>query len=98
MLTTALSVLVVPVALFAMVPTLVLDRVVGLATGTLAALVVSLLVPFDVGVAILLLVQVGASPGSWSPSGRSSALRAALVAGAVDDAVHRAHVSAADST
>ena len=56
--------LVVPVALFAMVPTLVLDRIVGLATGTLAALVVSLLVPFDVGVAILLLVQAGASPGS----------------------------------
>src|SRR5690606_30472737 len=61
MLTTPLSVLVVPVALFAMVPTLVLDRVVGLATGTLAALVISLLVPFDVGVAVILLVQAGAA-------------------------------------
>src|SRR6185503_9473272 len=45
MLTTQLSVLAIPVALFAMVPTLVVDRVVGLATGTLAALIVSLLVP-----------------------------------------------------
>lgn len=61
MLTTALSVLVIPVALFAMVPTLVLDRVVGLATGTLAALAVALLVPFDVGVAVMLLVQAGAA-------------------------------------
>jgi cyclic-di-AMP phosphodiesterase PgpH len=58
MLMTSVSVLVVPVAVFAMVPTLALDRVVGLATGTLAALVVALLVPFDVGVAIVLLVQV----------------------------------------
>jgi len=61
MLTTALSVLVVPVAVFAMVPTLVLDRVVGLATGTLAALVVAFLVPFDVGVAVMLMVQAGAA-------------------------------------
>lgn len=61
MLSTALSVLVVPVAVFAMVPTLVLDRVVGLATGTLAALVVSFLVPFDVGVAVILMVQAGAA-------------------------------------
>jgi cyclic-di-AMP phosphodiesterase PgpH len=57
MLATALSALVVPVAVLAMIPTLVLDRVVGLATGVLAALVVSLLAPFDVGLAILLLVQ-----------------------------------------
>jgi cyclic-di-AMP phosphodiesterase PgpH len=57
MLATALSILVVPVALLAMVPTLVLDRIVGLATGVLAALVACLLVPFDVGVAILLLAQ-----------------------------------------
>jgi hypothetical protein len=61
MLMTSLSILVVPVAVFAMVPTLVLDRVVGLATGTLAALVVSFLVPFDVGVAVMLMVQAGAA-------------------------------------
>jgi putative nucleotidyltransferase with HDIG domain len=57
LLGTAASVLTVPVALFALVPTLVLDRVVGLATGILAALVISLLGPFDLGVAILMLVQ-----------------------------------------
>lgn len=57
LLGTAASVLIVPVAMFAMVPTLVLDRVVGLATGILAALVISLLGPFDLGVAILMLVQ-----------------------------------------
>ncbi|HSN30597.1 MAG TPA: HDIG domain-containing protein, partial [Kofleriaceae bacterium] len=58
MLATAASVFVVPVALFAMLPTLALDRVVGLATGTLAALVVALLVPFDLHVSIVLLAQV----------------------------------------
>jgi putative nucleotidyltransferase with HDIG domain len=57
LLGTALSVLVAPVALFALIPTMVLDRIVGLATGVLAALVVALLGPFDVGVAILMLVQ-----------------------------------------
>ncbi|HEU4734221.1 MAG TPA: HDIG domain-containing protein, partial [Kofleriaceae bacterium] len=56
-LSTTLSALVVPVALLAMVPTMALDRVVGIATGVLAALVVSLQAPFDVGLAILLLVQ-----------------------------------------
>jgi hypothetical protein len=59
MLATAISVLAVPVALFAIVPTLALDRIVGLALGTLFALVCSLLVPFDFGVAILLLVSAG---------------------------------------
>ena len=68
MLTSAINVLVVPVALLALVPTIVLDRIVGLATGILAALVVSLLAPFDVNVAILMLVQASvaglvASPG-----------------------------------
>jgi len=61
MLFTGLSILVVPIAVFAIVPTLVLDRVVGLATGMLAALVVSFLVPFDYGIAILFLVQAGAA-------------------------------------
>jgi len=58
LLTTPVSILVVPVALFALVPTLCLDRIVGLATGVLAALVLATLAPFDLGVAILLLVQV----------------------------------------
>lgn len=52
-----LSVLAVPVALGAIVPTLVFDRTVGLATGVLAALVMSLLVPFDVGVVTVLVLQ-----------------------------------------
>ena len=81
MLTTAVSVLVVPVALFAMVPTLALDRVVGLATGTLGALIVALLVPFDVGVAIVLLVQVAVA-GLVIPERPKSVWRAVLVAGA----------------
>ncbi|MBA2538354.1 MAG: HDIG domain-containing protein, partial [Deltaproteobacteria bacterium] len=61
LLTTPASVLIVPVAMLAMVPTMVLDRVVGLATGILAALVFSLLGPFDLGVAILMLVQAAAA-------------------------------------
>jgi cyclic-di-AMP phosphodiesterase PgpH len=81
MLTTALSVLVVPVALFAMVPTLVLDRVVGLATGTLAALVVAFLVPFDVGIAVMLLVQAGAA-GLVIAERPKRATRTILIAGA----------------
>jgi len=58
MLASSMSILVVPVALFAMVPTIALDRVVGLATGVLAALVIALVGPFDVGLSILMLVQV----------------------------------------
>lgn len=80
MLTTAVSVLVVPVALFAMIPTLALDRVVGLATGTLGALTVSLLVPFDVGVSIVLLVHVAVA-GLVIDERPKSVWRAALVAG-----------------
>src|SRR5262249_20747589 len=65
---------------FAMVPTLVLDRVVGLATGTLAALVVAFLVPFDVGVAVMLMVQAGAA-GLLVAERPKHRLRAILVAG-----------------
>lgn len=61
LLATAVSALVVPLAVLAMVPTMVLDRVVGLATGVLAALVISLLAPFDIGLALLLLVQTAAA-------------------------------------
>jgi len=80
MLTTALSVLVVPVALFAMVPTLVLDRIVGLATGTLTALVVAFLVPFDVGVAVMLMVQAGAA-GLMVAERPKRRMRAIVIAG-----------------
>ncbi|HLL23946.1 MAG TPA: hypothetical protein VK427_17550, partial [Kofleriaceae bacterium] len=57
MLATSLSILVIPIAVLSLVPTMVLDRVVGIATGVLAALVTSLLIPFDVSIAIVLLVQ-----------------------------------------
>jgi putative nucleotidyltransferase with HDIG domain len=82
MLATAVSILIVPVALFAMLPTLALDRVVGLATGTLAALVVSVLVPCDVSVIVLLLVQAGTA-GLMIAERPKSPWRAALVAGGV---------------
>ncbi|MEP6864646.1 MAG: HDIG domain-containing metalloprotein [Deltaproteobacteria bacterium] len=81
MLVTPSNVLIVPVAMFALVPTLVLDRVVGLATGTLAALIVALCVPFDVGVAILLLVQVAVA-GLVVAEKPKRKLRPILVAGA----------------
>ncbi len=80
MLVTAISILAVPVALFALLPALALDRVVGIATGTLAALIVSLLVPFDVGVAILLLVQTSVA-GLVVAERPKQRLRATLVAG-----------------
>ena len=69
LLMTAISVLVVPVALLAMLPTLALDRITGLATGILAALVVALLGPFDLGVAILMLVQAAVA-GSFGQQNR----------------------------
>jgi putative nucleotidyltransferase with HDIG domain len=57
LLSTAASALVVPVAALAIVPAIAQGRIVGLATGVLAAVVVSLLAPFDVGLALLLVVQ-----------------------------------------
>nr|MDQ3370314.1 HDIG domain-containing protein [Myxococcota bacterium] len=82
MVTTAVSVLVIPVALLAMVPTMVLDRIVGIATGVLAALVVSLMIPFDVSVAILLLVQA-ATAGLVIAERPKARWRAALMAGGI---------------
>ncbi len=82
MLVTAISILAVPVAAFALIPTLALDRVVGLATATLAALVMALLVPFDVGVAILLLVQTSVA-GLVVAERPKQRLCAALVAGGI---------------
>ncbi|MBA3457371.1 MAG: HDIG domain-containing protein, partial [Deltaproteobacteria bacterium] len=82
LLMTSLSVLVVPVAVLALVPTLALDRIVGLATGILAALAVALLGPFDVGVAILLLVQAAVA-GLVVAEQPKDRMRAVLTAGAV---------------
>jgi putative nucleotidyltransferase with HDIG domain len=82
LLATPVSVLVVPVALLAIVPTLALDRIVGLATGVLAALIVALLGPFDVGVAILLLVQASVA-GLVVAEHPKDRWRAVLTAGAL---------------
>lgn len=82
LLATPVSVLVVPVALLAIVPTLALDRIVGLATGVLAALIVALLGPFDVGVAILLLVQASVA-GLVVAEQPKDRWRAVLTAGAL---------------
>ncbi|MBL9018316.1 MAG: HDIG domain-containing protein, partial [Myxococcales bacterium] len=82
LLTTAVSVLVVPVALLALVPTLALDRVVGLATGILGALTVALLGPFDVGVAIILLVQAAVA-GLVVAEQPKDRWRAVLAAGSI---------------
>ena len=57
MLLTAISVLAVPVALLALATAIAVDRDAGVATGVLASLVVGLLVPFDIGVTAILLVQ-----------------------------------------
>jgi putative nucleotidyltransferase with HDIG domain len=54
---TTMSVLAVPVAVMALLPTLALDRVVGLATGALTAVVVAALGPFDVAIGAILLAQ-----------------------------------------
>ncbi len=82
LLASAISILVVPVALLAMVPTMVLDRIVGLATGVLAALIFSFLGPFDVGVALVLLVQAAVA-GLVVAERPKHRMRAALVGGAV---------------
>lgn len=80
LLTTAVSVLALPVAIAAIVPTLVFDRIVGLATGVLAAVVISLLVPFDVGVTAVLVAQA-ATAGLLVPESPKHPLRAAALAG-----------------
>jgi len=82
LLTTSLSVLVIPVGMLAIIPTMALDRIAGLATGILAALTIALLGPFDVGVAILLLVQAAVA-GLVVAEQPKDRWRAALVAGAV---------------
>jgi putative nucleotidyltransferase with HDIG domain len=89
MLLTPLSVLIVPVALAAIVPTVVFDRTVGLATGVLAAIVMSLVVPFDLGVATILLAQA-AIAGLIVPDRERSRVSAAMlgaVAGTIGAAV-----------
>jgi putative nucleotidyltransferase with HDIG domain len=82
MLTTTVSVLAVPVALAAIIPTLVIDRTVGLATGVLAALVMSLVVPFDLGVATILLAQASVA-GLIVPDVQRSPIAAGFAGAAV---------------
>jgi hypothetical protein len=57
LLFTPVSVMVVPVGVLALLGVMALDRVVGIATGVLGALVIALVGPFDVGTALVLLVQ-----------------------------------------
>lgn len=80
LLTTSVSILAMPVAMAAIVPTLVFGRNVGLATGVLSAGIVSLLVPFDVGVATVLVAQA-ATAGLLVPDSSRRPLRASLLAG-----------------
>ncbi len=80
LLITTASILIVPVAVFAIVPTLVLDRVVGLATGILAALIFSFVGPFDLAIACLFLVQAAVA-GLVVAERPKYRWRAALIAG-----------------
>ncbi len=57
MMLTSMSVLAVPVALLALATAIAVDRDAGVATGVLASMLVGLLVPFDVGVTAILLIQ-----------------------------------------
>ena len=57
MLLSSVSVLAIPVALLAIVTTLAVDRSTGIATGALGGALVGLLVPFDIGITAVLLVQ-----------------------------------------
>jgi putative nucleotidyltransferase with HDIG domain len=57
MLLTSISVLAMPVSLLALATAMALDREAGVATGVLASVVVGLLVPFDIGITVILLVQ-----------------------------------------
>ncbi|HTJ46134.1 MAG TPA: HDIG domain-containing protein [Kofleriaceae bacterium] len=79
---TPMSVLVVPVSLAAVVPTLTYDRTVGLATGVWASILVSFLVPFDVGVSTVLVVQAAAA-ALLIPERHRHPWRLALIAGVV---------------
>jgi putative nucleotidyltransferase with HDIG domain len=89
LLLTPISVLLVPVALAAVVPTIVFDRTVGLATGVLSAIIISMLVPFDMGVATVLTVQASVA-GVLIPERTRSRWRvtaAGAVVGAVSGAL-----------
>jgi putative nucleotidyltransferase with HDIG domain len=61
MLTTPMSILVVPVAGAAIVATLAVDLYAGLATAFMAAFVIGLLTPFDAGVLAVLAIQAVAT-------------------------------------
>ena len=57
LLFTPMSVFLVPVAAVAMVAAVVVDRAVGLSTALLASMLMGVLVPFDLGVVAVLLLQ-----------------------------------------
>jgi putative nucleotidyltransferase with HDIG domain len=82
LLLSPVSVLVIPVSLAAIVPTLAYDRTVGLATGVWASILVSFLVPFDVGVSTVMVVQAAAA-ALLIPERHRHPWRLALIAGIV---------------
>ncbi|MCE9572140.1 MAG: HDIG domain-containing protein, partial [Deltaproteobacteria bacterium] len=82
LLLSPMSVLVIPVSLAAVVPTLVFDRTVGLATGVWASILLSFLVPFDVGVSAVMVVQA-ATAALLVPERHDRPWRLALGAGVV---------------
>ncbi len=82
LLLSPMSVLVIPVSLAAVVPTLVFDRTVGLATGVWASILLSFLVPFDVGVSAVMVVQA-ATAALLVPERHDRPWRLALGAGIV---------------
>ncbi|WP_428264051.1 HDIG domain-containing metalloprotein [Haliangium sp.] len=61
LLTTSMSVFLMPLAALAIVATVVVDMTVGLSTGLVASMLVGLLVPFDLGVVAVLLLQTSAA-------------------------------------
>ncbi|MGE3544864.1 MAG: hypothetical protein AB7L28_13075 [Kofleriaceae bacterium] len=79
LLLSTVSVLAIPVAAFAIAPAVAIDRIVGVATGLLAAVVVALLGPFDVAIALILLVQVAIAAFMEHPHDR---VRAIAITGA----------------
>ncbi len=81
----ALSVLVVPVAAIALVAALAVDASAGLATALVAAFLIGLLTPFDMGVLSVLMVQAVSTTlvlGRATRSKRSHIIMAGTMGGA----------------
>ncbi len=85
LLFTSMSVFVVPLAAIALVATVVVDLTVGLTTSLIASVLTGLLVPFDLGVSAVLLLQTSAAcliAGDHHKIRNARLLGAGLVGGA----------------